>query len=206
MEEPLPPEPEPLLQQLRSHLESTPATRLGVGFASAGLREAAVLVPIFRRGGDFHLLFTKRPMTLRTHAGQIAFPGGARDPEDLTPLHTALRESEEEVGIPQHRVRVLGLLDEIPTITRYRILPFVGVIPGDLTYVPSEEEIDQIIEVPLRTLMDPTIHRAELQVAGAHEREIFFYDYGPHVIWGATARILKGLLSIIAELPAYRAP
>lgn len=187
-----------LFERLRAQLKARPARPLNLPGLS--LRESAVLVPLFVRSGRAHALFTKRPTTLRTHAGQISFPGGARDPEDVTPLHTALRETREEIGVPPERVEVLGMLDEIPTITQFRIVPFVGVIPGDFPYVPSAEEIEEIIEVPLEALLDPSIHRVESWGPSEHEREIYFYDYGPHVIWGATARILKGLLTILAEL------
>ncbi len=161
-----------------------------------------MLVPLFARNGEPHVLFTRRPDTLRTHAGQISFPGGGREAQDATPLHTALREAQEELGIPPARVETLGMLDETPTITRFRILPFAGVIPGDLTYVPSAEEVAQIIEVPLRHLLNPDIHRVEKRYVSEQEREIYFYEYGPHVIWGATARILRNLLLILRELPA----
>jgi 8-oxo-dGTP pyrophosphatase MutT (NUDIX family) len=143
-------------------------------------------------------------MTLRTHAGQFSFPGGGRDDEDSTPLHTALRESEEELGIPPASVRVLGMLDEIPTITRFRVIPFVGVIPPDLVYRPNPEEIEQILEVPLAHLMDAKNHRSEVWEVSEHEREVHFFDYGPHVIWGATARILKSLLNFTQDLSSLR--
>jgi 8-oxo-dGTP pyrophosphatase MutT (NUDIX family) len=185
--------------QLRERLEQRPGKALNLPGIS--LREAAVLVPIFVRQGVPHLLFTKRPATLRQHAGQISFPGGSRDPEDLTPLHTALRESQEELGIPPDRVEVLGTLDESQTITSFRISPFVGVIPPDIAYAPSAEEIDEVIEVPLPHLNDPSRHRIEIwQVAGS-DREVYFYDYGSHVIWGATARIVKNFLQVASGIP-----
>src|SRR6266852_6180043 len=143
----------------------------------SGLRETAVLAPLFMRDGQPYLVFTKRRAALRNHGGQISFPGGARDPDDSTPLHTALRETREELGIPPEKIEVLGMLDEVPTITNFRILPFVGAIPTDFAYLPSPDE---------------------------SEREIYFYDYGPNVIWGVTARILRGLLQLIGGLPAFQ--
>lgn len=193
---------EPLFQELRERLHARPPRR--VDLAADHLRESAILAPLFVREGQAHLLFTRRPVGLRTHGGQISFPGGARDEEDPTPLHTALREAEEELGIPPREVTVLGLLDELPTITQFRIAPFVGVIPGDLAYRPSPEEIDEIIEVPLRHLLDPSIHRVERWGEGPEQHDVYFYDYGPHVIWGATARIVKDLLAVVRELPAAR--
>jgi 8-oxo-dGTP pyrophosphatase MutT (NUDIX family) len=170
------------------------------------LRESAVLVPLFERDGVPHVLFTRRPAHLRTHANQYSFPGGGRDAEDVTPLHTALRETEEELGIERSRVRVLGMLDEVPTTTSFRIQPFVGVIPGDGQYRPSAEEVAFILEVPLLGLLDPAIRRTEKRTVRDVEYDVFFYTYDSHVIWGATARILYNLLNHIETLPASTFP
>jgi len=150
-----------------------------------------------------YMVFTKRRAALRNHGGQISFPGGTRDPEDSTPLDTALRETREELGIPSEKIDVLGTLDEVPTITNYRILPFVGAIPTDFAYLPSPHEIESVMEVPLVHLFNPSIHRVERRWVLESEREIYFYDYGPNVIWGVTARILRGLLQLIGALPAF---
>jgi 8-oxo-dGTP pyrophosphatase MutT (NUDIX family) len=165
------------------------------------LRESAVLVPLFEREGEPHILFTRRPAHLRTHANQFSFPGGGRDPEDPTPLHTALRETEEELGIDRSRVRVLGMLDEVPTTTSFRIQPFVGVIPGDGQYRPSAEEVAFILEVPLTGLLDPAIQRTERRTVRGVDYDVHFYTWNSHVIWGATARILYELLNHTAALP-----
>lgn len=166
------------------------------------LRESAVLLPLFERGGEPYVLFTKRPATLRAHAGQISFPGGSSDPEDPTPLHTALRETQEEVGIPIDEVRVLGALDDCPTVTGYRIHPFVGVVPGHGGYTPSEVEIEEILEVPLAFLLDPKNRRVELWPWRGEQHEVHFYDWGRHVIWGATGRIVADFVERIANLPS----
>jgi 8-oxo-dGTP pyrophosphatase MutT (NUDIX family) len=192
-----------LFEQLREKLHAEPGRALSL--PGLELREAAVLVPLFHRAGVPHILFTKRPMTLRSHAGQFSFPGGGREPSDVTPLHAALREAHEEVGIPPERVNVLGMLDESPTVTNFRIQPFVGVIPGDLTYRPNPREIELILEVPLETLLAPQSPRRELWRRGGREHEVYFFDYGPHVIWGATARILVELFAKASGLPAFEA-
>jgi 8-oxo-dGTP pyrophosphatase MutT (NUDIX family) len=191
-----------LFTQLQERLQERPGRALNL--PGVLLRESAVLVPLFIRHHVPHALFTKRPTTLRSHPGQISFPGGARDPEDLTPVHTALRETHEELGVPPEQVQVLGMLDEIPTVTRYRILPFVGAIPHDVRYVPNVAEIDQVIEVPLPHLLDPARRRTERRPVLGRERDVYFYDYGEHVIWGATAHILTNLLNLAADLPAIR--
>ncbi|WP_338863535.1 CoA pyrophosphatase [Myxococcus stipitatus] len=193
---------EALFQGVQSRLVSRPSR--DVNLPGLVLREAAVLVPLFERDGVPHMVFTRRPATLRTHANQYSFPGGGRDAEDLTPLHTALRETEEELGIDRRGVRVLGMLDEVPTISQYRVRPFVGVIPGDGQYTPSVEEVAFVLEVPLARLMDPAILRVERKEVLGAERDLYFYTYGEHVIWGATARILRDFLAQVEQVPGLQ--
>lgn len=193
----------PLFEQLRERLRTQPGRALNL--PGLALRESAVLVPLFERGGEPWALFTRRPATLRAHAGQISFPGGARDPSDPTPLHAALREADEELGIPPGAVEVLGMLDEAPTVTQFRIQPFVGVIPGDLQYRPNPAEIDVVIEVPLAELLRPEVPRTETWRRGGEAHLVYFFDYGPHTIWGATARILVDLFERARGLPAFEA-
>lgn len=188
--------------QLKERLHERPGRLLNL--PGLVLRESAVLVPLLLREGVPHALFTKRPVTLRQHAGQISFPGGGRDPADETPLHTALRETDEELGLPPDRVTVLGILDEIPTITEYRITPFVGVIPHDFPLRPNVDEIDLVLEVPVPHLLAAGSLRTEKWEFRGQLHDVFFFDYGEHVIWGATARILKNLLDVMAGLPAWR--
>jgi 8-oxo-dGTP pyrophosphatase MutT (NUDIX family) len=189
---------EALFEELKGRLQKTAPRPLIL--PGLDLREASVLIPLFSRRGIPHVLFTKRTESLRNHAGQISFPGGARDASDRTPLHTALRETREELGIPPEAVDVLGLLEEIPTITQFRVLPFVGVIPSDFAYVVNAAEIEEIIEIPISHLLRPEIHRMQKQEIFGREREIYFYDYGKHVIWGATARMLRNLLQVVSAL------
>ena len=164
------------------------------------LREAAVLVPLVVRESQLHVLFTRRPQHLRHHAGQFSFPGGSREAEDVTPLHTALRETQEELGIEVVGVRVLGALDEVPTPTGFRIKPFVGVIPGHGQYRPSEEEVDLVLEVPVAHLMDPANRTLEKRKDWGVEYEMDRYHYGQHIIWGATGRIVRDLLHVASGL------
>lgn len=192
---------DPRWEELRARLEQKPGRPLNL--PGLTLRESAVLVPLFVRDNVPHALFTRRPVTLRTHAGQISFPGGSRDAADPTPLHTALRETEEELGLPTDAVTVLGLLDEIPTITEFRIAPFVGVIPGDAVYRPNPDEIAEIIEVPIPHLLATTTLRVEQYEVKGRMRDVYFYDYQGHTIWGATARILRDLLQIVNALPSW---
>jgi 8-oxo-dGTP pyrophosphatase MutT (NUDIX family) len=191
---------ETLFDALETRLASRPPR--AVNLPGLVLRESAVLVPLLLREGAPHVLFTKRPTTLRHHAGQYSFPGGSRDPEDATPLHTALRETREELGIDVSGVRVLGALDEVPTLTEFRIQPFVGVIPQGVEYQPNRDEVELVLEVPLTALLEPSIHRAERRSVRGVEYDVDFYTYGSHVIWGATGRILRDLLRLTSALIA----
>ena len=190
-----------LFDSLQARLSSRPPR--AVNLPGLVLREAAVLVPLLVREGSLHILFTKRPPTLRHHAGQYSFPGGSRDPEDVTPLHTALRETQEELGIDVSGVRVLGALDEVPTLTEFRIQPFVGVLPASAEYRPSPDEVELILEVPILHLLDPAIRRTEKRNVRGYDYEVDFYTYGSHTIWGATGRILRDLLGLAAEVPGF---
>jgi 8-oxo-dGTP pyrophosphatase MutT (NUDIX family) len=193
---------------LRERLKERPGRAYSPepALAEVPLREAAVLVPLFGREGAPHLLFTQRPLTLRHHAGQISFPGGSRDPGDASALHTALRETEEELGLPPSQVEILGELDELPTITGFRIRPFVGVVATPFSLRPNPLEIEQVIEAPLTALLDPTKQRVETHEVLGAMREIYFYDYGPHVIWGATARIVRNLFAVAGDLLPWGQP
>ncbi|ATB43578.1 coenzyme A pyrophosphatase [Cystobacter fuscus] len=190
----------PLFDALENQLSTRPPQALRM--PGLVLREAAVLVPLLLRDGVPQVLFTKRPTTLRHHAGQYSFPGGSRDAVDPTPLQTALRETREELGIDVTGVRVLGALDEVPTLggSGFRIQPFVGVLPHGLEYKPNPAEVEFIVEVPLAHLMDPTAHRVEPHFSRGVAYEVDFYTYESHVIWGATGRILRHLLGLTRAL------
>lgn len=193
---------DPRFAQLRDTLHARPGRALNL--PGLVLRESAVLAPLFLRDDVPHLLFIQRPTTMRSHAGQYAFPGGRRDDADDSLLHTALRETEEELGIAPAQVDVLGMLDEMPTITDFRITPFVGVIPGDVVYRPNPVEVAQIVEVPVPHLLTEKNRRTERWEFQGELHDVFFYEYGAHIIWGATGRILKDLLDLIATLPAWQ--
>jgi 8-oxo-dGTP pyrophosphatase MutT (NUDIX family) len=189
-----------LFNALEARLASRPPR--AVNLPGLTLREAAVLMPLLVREGTPHVLVTRRPATLRHHAGQYAFPGGTRDAEDPSPLHTALRETREELGIDVSGVRVLGALDEVPTLTEFRIQPFVGVLPSGLAFQPNPEEVELIVEVPLRHFLDPSIRRTERRTVRGISYDVDFYTYGPHVIWGATGRILRNFFKHAGDLLA----
>jgi len=163
------------------------------------LIRAAVLVPLVDRGGP-HLVFAKRTETVGTHKGQISFPGGTLDPADASLLDAALRECEEEVGLPRAAVEPLGALDDTETVaTQFVITPWVGVVREPIAWRPDGEEIEKVIEVPLAALVDPANVRVEHWERQGVLREIHFFDWGGETIWGATARILRHYLDLVLE-------
>jgi 8-oxo-dGTP pyrophosphatase MutT (NUDIX family) len=187
-----PPERIPWIEEVRARLE---AHRRAETAAPEGSRRAAVLVPLFVRNGALWILLTRRTDTLEHHRGQIAFPGGAEEEGDDSLLATALRETEEEIGVAGDAVVPLGTLPTLTTVTDFYVAPFVGAIPHPYPFRPAESEIAELIEVPLRSLYDPGI-REERLLPGRTEPTLFYHS-GPHVIWGATARILADLLEAL---------
>jgi len=165
------------------------------------LVRAAVLVPLVERGGP-HVIFAKRTDRVGTHRGQISFPGGTIDPADPSPLDAALRESEEEVGLPRAAVEPLGALDDTETFaTQFVITPWVGVVREPVVWRPDGEEIEEVIEVPFASLVERANFRVEHWERDGVVRPVYFYDWGGEVIWGATARIVKHYLDLVTGAP-----
>ncbi len=164
------------------------------------LRRAAVLIPLFAKDGEPHVLFTRRTDTVELHKGQISFPGGATDQDDPNALTTALRETEEEVGIPRDQVQVLGMLDDVPaTVSGFLITPFAGIIPHPFPLRISAAEIAQVVTVPLRVFRDPSRMRVEQRERAGQRIDVYFYTHGPHEIWGVTAHIMKSFIDAVFE-------
>lgn len=171
----------------------------------ASRRPAAVLLLVRPVGpdGEPHLVFMRRSEKVHTHKGQISFPVGSFQPEDGTLEVTALRETFEEIGIPPKRIRVLGPLPAVDTVvSNFLITPFVGV-PADPTapmeYISDGFEVAEILEIPLRLLLDPANHRYEEWVMQGRTRQVVFYNFQQVVIWGATAFILTNFMKDINE-------
>ena len=158
---------------------------------------AAVLVPLFKKGKDLHLLFTKRTEQVKHHKGEISFPGGAFDEGDLQLEKTALREAFEEIGLKEGDVQSIGALDDIETRTEFIVTPFVGVFPYPYPFRLSAIEIEELIEVPLSFLLDKECFGERIIIQGDKERVVDGYQCGKHIIWGATAHILKQFLELI---------
>ena len=160
-------------------------------------KPSGVLLPLFYKDDKSHILFTKRTEDLEHHKGQISFPGGAYDEGDETLMATALRECYEEVGIKSEDVEILGELDDTVTTTRFIISPFVGFIPYPYKFNINANETDELIEVPIQALLDEKIYREELMIREGKPCQVCFYHYNSHVIWGATAGILKQFLDLV---------
>ena len=185
--------------ELRARLAArSPQTR-----AEWETRPAAVLVPLYRDGGQWHLLFTERTHAVEDHKGQVAFPGGRVDEDDKSRIETALREAEEEIGLKPEDVTVLGQLDELLTVTQYRVTPVVGVFPWPYPIVPSTSELSEAFGVPLRWLADPLNREIQLRepIVPGPKIPVFYFRYEGHTIWGVTARILVNFLEVAQPLP-----
>lgn len=157
------------------------------------LRPAAVLVPVMRRVGGLTVLLTRRSDQLRSHSGQISFPGGRRDEGDQSAAANALREAQEEVGLPPGHVEVIGYLDDYPTITRYLVTPVVGIVSDEPVLQAHESEVAELIEVPLEFVLDPGSFERKAFTRNGLNVPFFELNYGSHRIWGATAGMLWNL-------------
>jgi 8-oxo-dGTP pyrophosphatase MutT (NUDIX family) len=166
-----------------------------------GFRPAAVLLPLVPRDRTLHLAFMQRTEDGRTHSGQIAFPGGAREPSDRDAVDTALREAHEEVNILPATVTPLGLLHDNASISRYLVTPVVGAVTQAPDYAPDPEETQDIFEVPLPFLLNPTHERQvpDVEFLG-RLYALYEYRWAERVIWGLTGRILHDFLTVAREV------
>ena len=160
---------------------------------------AAVLVPLYKKGEDCHLLFTKRSDQVKYHKGEISFPGGVVDEEDLELISTALREAHEKSGLKKSAVQIIGILDDIVTITEFIVTPIVGLFPYPYPFKVSEVEIAELIEVPLSSLLHEECFSEKEIIRSGQKEVVYAYQYGKHIIWGATARILNQFLDLITS-------
>lgn len=157
------------------------------------LTAAAVLVPVVQRKEGLTVLLTQRTAHLHDHAGQVAFPGGRCEAEDASPVITALRETEEEIGLSRSRIEVLGLLPEYRTGTGFRVTPVVGLVAPPFDLQLDDFEVAEVFETPLEFLLDPANHqRHSVEIAGAL-RHYYAMPYQGYFIWGATAGMIVSL-------------
>jgi 8-oxo-dGTP pyrophosphatase MutT (NUDIX family) len=160
-----------------------------------GLMPAAVMLLLYERDGEEHLLFQVRSQHVEYHKGEISLPGGGRDPEDESLLHTALRETHEEIGVPPEHIDVFGRIDDFTTSSGFLMAPYVGAltVPGPYPFRWDNDEVDLLLEVPLSHLL--VAGEEGLDTRGRHGK---FYRFGDHLIFGATARVVESFLGILS--------
>jgi 8-oxo-dGTP pyrophosphatase MutT (NUDIX family) len=165
---------------------------------AAAVTAAAVLVPIVDRAGGLTVIFTQRTSHLKAHSGQVSFPGGRAEPSDPTPEFTALREAQEEIGLPMERVEVLARLPDYLTRTGFRVTPVIGLLTPPFELVPDPREVEEVFEVPLAYLLDPANHGRETRELQGRTVAYYVVRYGSRTIWGATAGMLVNLYRHLA--------
>lgn len=160
---------------------------------------AAVLVPLVERDDGLTALLTQRTNHLAHHPGQISFPGGHVDPGDASPEDTALRETEEEVGLDRRHIEVLGRLDKYRVRTGFSVTPVVGLVTPPFEIAPDDFEVAEVFEVPLSFLMDPDNHERHSRDYKGETRHFYAMPYNGYYIWGATAGMLVNLYHVLTE-------
>jgi 8-oxo-dGTP pyrophosphatase MutT (NUDIX family) len=157
------------------------------------LHEAAVLIPVVDRDGGATVLLTQRTEHLRSHSGQVAFPGGRIDVEDGTAERAAIRETHEETGIGERHIEIVGRMPDYVTGSGYRINPVLGILDPGFDLAPNPDEVAHVFEVPLSFLMDPANHECQSRMWQGRERFFYSMDYDGYRVWGVTAGIVRSL-------------
>lgn len=165
------------------------------------LRQAAVLIAITHTNNELHVMLTRRPIHLRTHPGQVSFPGGKVEKQDSSYIHTALREAEEEIALCQSNVEVIGQHPRMKTFTGFEITPVVGIVKQSFTPVLDPGEVDELFTVPLAYLMQSKNRHKKIFKRNGQYYPVYFIQYQQHVIWGATAAIINSLCLQLNDKP-----
>jgi 8-oxo-dGTP pyrophosphatase MutT (NUDIX family) len=180
-----------LFKQLQSFFEVYKRAEL----THSGLTCAGVLVPIFEKNGDPHFLLTKRTQDVEHHKGQVSFPGGAVDSRDRNIVATALRETEEEIGLMSDRVKIIGVFDDITIPTGFLVTPVIGYISSIPILKLSATEVESVIEVPFSFFLEPKNKEVVKMMHGGEIRDVYSFTFGEYKIWGGTAFIIDSLLN-----------
>lgn len=186
-----------LAHMMKDQIRATLARRARRALPEDAGYPAAVALLLYESAGAYHIIFTMRTSKVEHHKSEISFPGGARDPDDADVLATALRESDEEIGVRPDDVEVLGLLDDMVTISHFRVTPVVGVIPYPYEFRANEHEVAEILHVPLDHLLDAANQFEEERERNGLRVRMQSYRFQDVVIWGATARMLRQFLTLI---------
>jgi len=185
--------------QIRTRVVAHPIGTRGNGTREADNIGAAVLVPLIERSHGWYVLLTLRAADLADHAGQISFPGGRIEPEDPDAVHAALREAEEEIGLPMNHVEVVGRLDTWLTGTGFEITPVVGLVRPPENFAPHPDEVAEVFEVPLDFVLDPRNHQRHSRELRGELRWFWMLPYQHRNIWGATAGMLVNLAEVLTR-------
>jgi 8-oxo-dGTP pyrophosphatase MutT (NUDIX family) len=186
---------EEIIRRLRG-FDHANYSELGPEATHRPLRAAAVLIPLIRQADQWHILYTRRTDIVEHHKGQVSFPGGGADPQDRSPEDTALRETEEEIGVRRGDVRVLGRLGEVATISHYVVTPVVGVIPWPYGFKVHTIEVERVISMPLAWLARRE-NRMEFVRSETGHSVITFLPYDGELLWGATARMTVNFIKAL---------
>ncbi len=189
-----------ILQRRGDHAVDYPGSKSRArAFAEGELvsRPAAVLVPLVKRDDGLHVILTRRTDHLSDHAGQISFPGGRQEEEDATLEETALRETEEEIGLSRRHINLIGRIDDYYTVTGYQVTPIIGLITPPFDLVPDDHEVAEVFEVPLTFILDPNNQKLQSVTFEGTRRRYFAIPYREYYIWGATAGMLVNFSEVI---------
>ena len=168
------------------------------------LKCAAVLIPLVQKDTDWHLIFTRRTDNVESHRGQVSFPGGGCDDNEAQPEQTALREAQEEIGLNPHDVQILGRMNDVATITFFRVTPIVGIIPWPYEFQLSRFEVSRVFSIPLNWMAQSSNWDEFEFTPDGFQRAfpvITYHAYEGEVLWGATARITQNFLEVLGLIP-----
>ena len=165
---------------------------------------AAVLILLFEKDGQLHVVFTKRTDSVKHHKGQISFPGGTKDEGDITIIATALREAEEEIGLTKNNIEVLGLYNDFITPSGFCITPVIAFFPSMITFSINPSEVSEVFDVPLSFFLNNQNEQVEFHIFNGIKRPVYYYYYGNHEIWGATAIMVRSFLLDLAKQNGWK--